>query len=80
METLRYYLGPAVDSAEDEAIPPVATIDDVMQDILEVETQGLVVLDGLRDFPETGGTLMVALVSFCSSPSLAKSNCSVGNP
>lgn len=63
METLRYYLGPVVGGTEEELAPPVATIEEVLKDIAEIETQGIALRDEIRDFPETGGTLMMALVS-----------------
>ncbi|KAF5350640.1 hypothetical protein D9756_008486 [Leucocoprinus leucothites] len=62
MDSLLYYLGQA--GTEEVALsvtPPAATVEDVLKDFQEMETQGTALRDAIRDFPETGGTLITAL-------------------
>jgi hypothetical protein len=58
IETLLYYLG----ATEVETPAPTTIIDDVLKDIEEMEKDGLVLRDMIKNFPETGGTIMEALV------------------
>ncbi|KXN91332.1 hypothetical protein AN958_01307 [Leucoagaricus sp. SymC.cos] len=62
METLPSFLG-ADDpvTSEREAGAPVAIIEDVLGDMKEMKAHGLALRDLVKEFPETGGTLIKAL-------------------
>ncbi|KXN82048.1 hypothetical protein AN958_03266 [Leucoagaricus sp. SymC.cos] len=62
METLRSFLGAGDPvTSEREAGPPVATIEDVLGDMKEMKAHGLALQDLVKEFPETGGTMIKAL-------------------
>ncbi|KXN87646.1 hypothetical protein AN958_08350 [Leucoagaricus sp. SymC.cos] len=61
METLRSFLGTDDPVAIKEAGALVATIEDVLGDMKEMNAHGLALRDLVKEFPETGGTLIKAL-------------------
>ncbi|KAJ3567599.1 hypothetical protein NP233_g6263 [Leucocoprinus birnbaumii] len=64
MDTILSYLNPLLPATEDNATAeaiPTATVEDVLKDFQEMETHGMAMRDKIRNFPETGGTLMEAL-------------------